>query len=90
MYVVGSIAAFILILGIIPPYPEIWKRRGRVVGISEDRQTVFLVMADVDLDFLFLAMDSLGADFSLCALGIYRISQVVYYLLNVRSCSGAF
>lgn len=38
MNIVGSIAAFILILGTILPYPEIWKRRGRVVGISIDHK----------------------------------------------------
>ncbi|MCJ1463943.1 hypothetical protein MMC07_002553 [Pseudocyphellaria aurata] len=52
MILVGSIAAVILIIGILPPYPEIWKRRGRVVGIN----------------FIFLTMDSLGAYFSLFAL----------------------
>lgn len=70
MTLVGSIAAFILLLGIAPPYPEIWKRRGRVVGISKDPQPKFLVLAECALDFVFLAMDSLGAGFSLFALGM--------------------
>lgn len=33
--VIGSIAAVFLALGVLPPYPELWKRRGRVVGISK-------------------------------------------------------
>ncbi|MCJ1428388.1 hypothetical protein MMC29_006297 [Sticta canariensis] len=49
---VGSIAACLFILSIVPPYFEIRKRRGRVVGIN----------------FVFLALDSLGAVFSLFAL----------------------
>lgn len=31
----GIAGAVILSIGILPPYPEIWKRRGRVIGISE-------------------------------------------------------
>ena len=46
MILAGSLAAFLLLLGITPPYPEIWKRRGRVVGISQDRQTMSMVLAD--------------------------------------------
>ncbi len=35
MVLVGVIAAILLALGLLPPYFEIWKRRGRVIGISE-------------------------------------------------------
>lgn len=35
MILVGVIAAILLALGLLPPYFEIWKRRGRVIGISE-------------------------------------------------------
>jgi hypothetical protein len=31
----GIIAAIMLALGLIPPYFELWKRNGRVIGISE-------------------------------------------------------
>ena len=34
MLVVGILATVLLTFGLLPPYPEIWKRRGRVVGIS--------------------------------------------------------
>lgn len=50
--VVGVIAAILLALGIVPPYFEIAKRNGRVVGIN----------------FWFLAIDWLGAFFNLMAL----------------------
>ena len=47
--VVGISAAILLTLGLLPPYLELWRRKGRVVGIS----------------FIFLTMDWLGAFFSL-------------------------
>jgi hypothetical protein len=50
--VVGIIASILLAAGLVPPYFEIYKRRGRVVGIN----------------FVFLAMDWSGAFFSLMAL----------------------
>jgi hypothetical protein len=34
MLVVGIIAAVLLAVGLLPPYGELWKRRGRVVGIN--------------------------------------------------------
>lgn len=52
MIVVGVISSILLALGLLPPYGEIWKRHGRVVGIS----------------FIFLTMDWFGAFFSLMAL----------------------
>lgn len=50
---VGVAAAVLLIIGFVPVPFELWKRRGRVVGI----------------DFVFLTIDWLGAFFSLMALG---------------------
>ena len=47
--IVGVVAAILLAAGLLPPYFELWKRSGRVVGIS----------------FVFLAIDWLGAFFSL-------------------------
>ena len=47
--VVGIVAAILLAAGLLPPYFELWKRAGRVVGIN----------------FLFLSIDWLGAFFSL-------------------------
>ncbi|KAI4101967.1 MAG: hypothetical protein L6R37_004683 [Teloschistes peruensis] len=52
MTLVGVISAILLASGLIPPYFEIAKRHGRVVGIN----------------FVFLGMDWLGAFFSLMAL----------------------
>lgn len=34
MLIVGIIASVFLALGLVPAYVEIWKRRGRVVGIN--------------------------------------------------------
>ncbi|KAK4130134.1 hypothetical protein BT67DRAFT_458919 [Trichocladium antarcticum] len=52
MLAVGIIAAVLLAAGLLPPYRELWKRRGRVVGIN----------------WAFLFMDWLGAFVSLMAL----------------------
>lgn len=49
----GVLAATLLIIGYVPIPFELWKRRGRVVGI----------------DFGFLTIDWFGAFFSLMALG---------------------
>lgn len=32
--VVGIIAAILLAAGLLPPYGELWKRRGRVIGLN--------------------------------------------------------
>ena len=50
---VGVLAAVLLIIGYTPVPFELWKRRGRVVGI----------------DFGFLTIDWFGAFFSLMAIG---------------------
>ncbi|MCJ1416448.1 hypothetical protein MMC32_002785 [Xylographa parallela] len=52
MLAVGIIAAILVGAGILPPYWEMWKRNGRVIGIN----------------WIFLSMDSAGALFSLLAL----------------------
>lgn len=48
----GILASVLLALGLIPPYFELWKRKGRVVGI----------------DLGFLVLDLSGAVFSLLSL----------------------
>ena len=52
LIVIGVVAAILLAAGLLPPYAEAWKRRGRIIGIN----------------FLFLTIDSLGALFSLFSL----------------------
>lgn len=49
---VGIIAAVLLAVGLLPPYFELWKRGGQVVGIN----------------FIFLTIDTLGALFSIFSL----------------------
>ncbi|KAF2843722.1 PQ loop repeat protein [Patellaria atrata CBS 101060] len=49
---VGIISAVVLAAGLIPPYFELWKRSGRVIGIN----------------FVFLTIDFAGGFFSLMAL----------------------
>ncbi|KAL8905111.1 MAG: hypothetical protein Q9171_006807 [Xanthocarpia ochracea] len=61
MTLVGIISAVLLAGGLIPPYFEIAKRNGRVVGIN----------------FIFLSIDWLGAFFSLMALVAQRTFDVL-------------
>lgn len=67
MLVVGIVALILLTAGLIPPYFELAKRRGRVVGIN----------------FVFLGMDSLGALLSFLSVcwGNQDIISMVLYVL---------
>ena len=72
MLVVGSLATVLLAAGLIPTYLEIWKRRGRVVGISQSfvNTKVSSSVTETCPGFVFLTIDWLGAFFSLMALGM--------------------
>ena len=61
MLAIGIIASILVAAGLIPPYYEIWKRRGQVVGFN----------------FLFLAIDLSGAFFSLLALLVQHTFDVL-------------
>ncbi|KAK9237896.1 PQ loop repeat-domain-containing protein [Lipomyces kononenkoae] len=52
LLLIGVLAAVLIFVGLVPPYFELWRRQGQVVGIS----------------FLFLAIDSSGAIFSLVSI----------------------
>ncbi|OBA21567.1 hypothetical protein METBIDRAFT_41362 [Metschnikowia bicuspidata var. bicuspidata NRRL YB-4993] len=67
MLVVGIVASVLLALGLVPPYFEIAKRKGRVVG----------------LNFFFLGMDSAGALFSMLSVvvGNMDIMSLVLYAI---------
>lgn len=58
---IGAVAATLLAAGLLPPYGEAWKRRGRIVGIN----------------FVFLATDALGALFSLFSLVAQRTFDIL-------------
>lgn len=38
---IGIVASVLLALGLLPPYLEIWKRKGRVIGINFVRAYLF-------------------------------------------------
>ncbi|KAK4248831.1 hypothetical protein C7999DRAFT_13210, partial [Corynascus novoguineensis] len=68
--VVGIIAAILLAAGLLPPYGEMWKRRGRVIGIN----------------WVFLTMDWSGAFFSLMALVAQNSFDVLGGVLYIICC----
>ncbi|KAI1157478.1 PQ loop repeat-domain-containing protein [Nemania serpens] len=75
--VIGAIAAILLAAGLLPPYGEAWKRRGRIVGIN----------------FVFLATDALGAFFSLLSLVAQRTFDIlggVMYIVCILLEMGIF
>lgn len=67
MLVVGIVASVLLAVGLIPPYFELAKRKGRVVGFN----------------FFFLAMDSGGALFSILSVvvGDMDVMSLVLYAI---------
>ncbi|KAI9729836.1 MAG: ssk1 response regulator receiver [Cirrosporium novae-zelandiae] len=74
---IGGIAAFLLAIGLLPPYFELAKRRGRVVGIN----------------FLFLTVDWSGAFFSLLSLAAqhsFDIMGGILYILCILLELGIF
>ncbi|KAJ5723816.1 hypothetical protein N7488_001851 [Penicillium malachiteum] len=74
---VGVLAAILLSAGLIPPYFELWKRDGRVIGFN----------------WVFLSIDTLGGLFSLFALaaqGSFDILGGIMYILVVVSEAGIY
>ncbi|CZR63818.1 uncharacterized protein PAC_13715 [Phialocephala subalpina] len=77
MIILGVIASILLAIGLLPPYFEIWKRRGRVIGIN----------------WIFLTIDWSGAFFSLMALVAQNTFDVlggVLYIICVFLEAGIF
>ncbi|KAJ8120781.1 hypothetical protein O1611_g10276 [Lasiodiplodia mahajangana] len=75
--VVGVVAAILLAAGLLPPYREAWKRRGRIIGIN----------------FVFLTIDSLGAFFSLLSLATQHAFDIlggVMYIVCITLEIGIF
>jgi uncharacterized protein with PQ loop repeat len=75
---VGIIAAVLLGVGLLPPYWELYKRKGQVVGIN----------------FIFLTIDSLGAFFSIMSLvaqdGDFDILGCILYVVILVLEGGIF
>ena len=69
MLLIGIVAAIILSAGLLPPYFELWKRGGRVVGISQLPLSPIRGLANIPVDWLFLSIDWLGCFLSLISLG---------------------
>lgn len=69
MLIFGILASALIALGLIPPYFELAKRKGRVIGIN----------------FIFLTMDTLGAVFSLLSivLGTMDTMSIVLYVIVI-------
>ncbi|WPK24314.1 hypothetical protein PUMCH_001582 [Australozyma saopauloensis] len=76
MLLMGIAASILLVLGLIPPYFEMAKRNGRVVGIN----------------FVFLAMDASGALFSMLSvvIGNMDIMSLILYALVLAMELGIF
>ncbi|CAI7657843.1 unnamed protein product [Penicillium bialowiezense] len=74
--VVGVVAAILLSAGLLPPYFELWKRDGRVIGIN----------------WVFLSIDTLGGLFSLFALGNWLALRQLQTLLltQAEAAQGSF
>ncbi|KAJ5647396.1 hypothetical protein N7490_003768, partial [Penicillium lividum] len=68
--VVGVVAAILLTAGLLPPYFELWKKDGRVIGFN----------------WVFLCIDTLGGMFSLFALaaqGSFDILGGIMYIIVI-------
>lgn len=76
MLLIGILASILLVLGLIPPYFEMARRNGRVVGIN----------------FVFLSMDLLGALFSLLSIvvGTMDVMSLILYALVLTMELGIF
>jgi hypothetical protein len=86
-----------LALGFLPVYLEMWKRRGRVVGFSEYSHFPVNNLEHLayyfPADWVFLSIDTLGALFSLFALGMLlhdSDSSVGLKLTSYKAAQGTF
>lgn len=76
MLIIGIVASVLLALGLVPPYFELAKRKGRVIGIN----------------FFFLGMDSGGALFSLVSVvvGTMDVLSLILYAIVLGMEMGIF
>lgn len=74
--VFGIIASIVLALGLVPPYIELFKRHGQVVGIN----------------FVFLMLDSSGAIFSMASncVGTIDVMGMILYVVIIVMEFGIF
>lgn len=76
MLIFGIIASVLLAIGLLPPYFELAKRKGRVIGIN----------------FVFLTMDSTGALLSMLSIlvGTFDVMSMVLYAIVLAMEIGIF
>lgn len=67
--VIGILSTVLILAGLVPPYFELAKRHGQVVGMSMLIQQISSVLSLIIIGMRFLTIDIAGAAFSLLALG---------------------
>lgn len=87
MMLMAISATLIQIAGLIPPYFELAKRNGRVIGIGELREIGTDNTLLTQADFWFLLIDYAGAFFSLMALSKFASLMYDRLLLIPSSCA---
>jgi hypothetical protein len=75
----GILSSALTVGGMILPYFELYKRQGQVIGISKSASQYPVVGFLTRPGFGFLAIDMLGAIFSLLALGAELSKDLVTY-----------
>ena len=89
MILVGAIGGIILNSGLFFPYPEMWKRGGRVVGISELCLTFILCFLP-GFRFHLSRHGLAGGGFLFIRLKYDSIALFACVVLTIHSCSGTF
>ena len=65
----GAVSGVLCAIGLIPPYLELWKRNGQVVGICKIAEDPAAIVLTSYIGWMFLGIDLTGAFLSLLAIG---------------------